>query len=84
MIDVLFFASLREKIGQASCTIEAPGEPVTVRKLIDEIATILGHEAAGLLQQDNTVIAVNYQTADDNTLIKNGDEVAFYPPVTGG
>lgn len=74
-VQILYFASLRERLGRGSDTlIDTPG---TVREAW-HAAT--GQDAApvGLL------CAVNQDYADWNAPLRDGDEVAFFPPVTGG
>lgn len=84
MIKVLFFASLRERIGCGSLILQSESQPLAMDSLIDLLAAKLGEEAAALLRQDNTVVALNHRTADAGAQVYDGDEVAFYPPVTGG
>lgn len=74
-VQILYFASLRERLGRSTDTLTA--SPRTVREAW-HAAT--GHAAipAGLL------CAVNQDYADWNAPVRDGDEVAFFPPVTGG
>lgn len=84
MVEVLFFASIREQLGQRKLTIALPEQPLTLAEfkqlLIDR------HESlwAQVLLADNVVKAVNQQVVNDNYPVTDGDEVAFFPPVTGG
>jgi molybdopterin synthase sulfur carrier subunit len=84
MITVLYFASLREQLGQASEQLDCP-EGVTN---IGELRTYL--EARGLpwsrvLDADELVMtSLNRAMADASANIEPGDEIAFFPPVTGG
>lgn len=83
MIRVLYFARLREQLGRSGEEIEPHG-----------IATVA--DVAGALRQrggpwaetlggDQTVLAaVNQEMARPETPVCDGDEVAFFPPVTGG
>jgi molybdopterin synthase sulfur carrier subunit len=84
MIKVLYFASLRERLGVAAEEIEADASLATVA----DIAASLRHRGgiwSEALGEDQTVIAaVNQQMARSNTAVTDGDEVAFFPPVTGG
>lgn len=84
MIKVLFFARLREQLNTEMLEFEASPE-------LPDIAAILklleqrGAEWAEVLGDDQMVLmALNQEVADADTRVKDGDEVAFFPPVTGG
>jgi molybdopterin synthase sulfur carrier subunit len=84
MITVLYFARLREALGTASETIALPG---TVRNLEDLRAWLVargGVWAEELGPARPVRAAVNQVLAHGDTEIADGDEVAFFPPVTGG
>ena len=75
-IRILYFASLREQIGRASDCIES-SEPLTVADAWKQ-ATEMPEPF------DNLLIAVNQEYTTAETLLQDGDELAFFPPVTGG
>ena len=76
MIKVIYFASLREKIGRDQDLIDTD-KPITTAK-----AWTL---ATGQTEfPDNVLIAVNHEYATAKSLVKANDELAFFPPVTGG
>lgn len=83
MLNVLYFASLREAVGAASEQIESP-LPATVDKLITLLRARGGKWAEALGEGKRWRVAVNQQMAELNTVLKVGDEVAIFPPVTGG
>lgn len=83
MITVLFFAGLREAVGTASETLAVPADVNTVAALRDHLAARGGAWAA-LEKAKNLRAAVNQDMVPLTTAIKDGDEVAFFPPVTGG
>lgn len=75
-VHVRFFASLRERHGRAEADIELPEE-----------ATVLGvwRAATGEAELPSHVLAaVNLDYADPDQAVKDGDEIGFFPPVTGG
>lgn len=81
MIKVLFFAQLRERIGQES--IELDVQSCTVLQLKEQLIA-LNPAWKNDLQQKRLLVAVNQSMATDLSQILSGDEVAFFPPVTGG
>lgn len=84
MITVLYFARLRESLGQ-SC--EQIALPATVRDL-EGLRTLLvarGGAWQDELAHDKRVrAAVNQAMVHGDSPIADGDEIAFFPPVTGG
>jgi molybdopterin synthase sulfur carrier subunit len=84
MISVLFFARLREELGEAKVQLEADVEALTVNSLIDRLAVGKGDKYREVLRADNVIYAVNQTVVELDHPVANGDEVAFYPPVTGG
>jgi sulfur-carrier protein len=84
MIRLLFFARLRENLGRSAETIELPPSVTTVRALTEWLRE-RGESWQRELQCDSAVrVAVNQKVANWDTGIADGDEVAFFPPVTGG
>ncbi len=75
-IHVKYFASLRDHLGRAGDELEAPAG-LTVA----EVWAILHPETP---LPPNTLVAVNLEYADWMQRARDGDEVAFFPPVTGG
>jgi len=79
-IKILYFASLREQIGRASDAIELSNLNKTSMNVIDA-----WKQATGLDDlSDDLLIAVNQEYTSADSVLKDGDEVAFFPPVTGG
>ena len=84
MVTILYFARLREAFGKASEQIVLP---VGVKDL-DSLRALLrgrGGAWADELADDKPVrAAVNQDMARGDTRVEDGDEIAFFPPVTGG
>lgn len=80
-VRILYFASLRESLGRGEETLELPEGLGTVGELIAWL-TSQGREALG--QVPNLRFAVNQEMARASDPVLDGDEVAFFPPVTGG
>ena len=81
---LVYFAWVRDKIGQAEETLTPPADVATVGDLVAWLATTsLGH-AAALADMSVVRCAVNQEYVDLSHPLAAGDEVAFFPPVTGG
>ncbi|MCI0732764.1 MAG: molybdopterin converting factor subunit 1 [Methylococcaceae bacterium] len=75
-IRVRFFASLREQMGYSEKSIAFEGL-ATVSDVLERL------DKARILDAQ-VLYAVNMEYANSDTPVKDGDEVAFFPPVTGG
>lgn len=83
-VKVLFFAALREQLGVSSEEIDLPGEASTVGALRAHLLRRGGAWQSALADGKLLRIAVNQDMAKLPAAIRTGDEVAFFPPVTGG
>lgn len=83
MVNVLYFASFREVLGKAEESIKLDNIQ-SINCLIDQLADRGDAWKMALQDNQNLQIAVNHAVATRDTAIKAGDEVAFFPPVTGG
>jgi len=83
-LEIRFFASLREALGTSQESIETPVSVQTIA----ELRTFLSQRgeiwAQALADGKALRCALNQQMVDANTALKEGAEVAFFPPVTGG
>ena len=82
-VNILFFAGLREALGTGTEALALPAGVATVGGLRDLLAA-RGEPWAALATTKNLRVAVNQQMGGFDTPVKAGDEVAFFPPVTGG
>ena len=75
-VNVKYFASLRETIGRSSDQVPVSGK------------TTVGHiwqqATNNMARPQQLLVAVNQEYSDFSKEVKDGDEVAFFPPVTGG
>jgi len=83
-LTVLWFAWLRERTGTAEEHLTPPAEVATVGALIDWLIARSPHHAAAFRNRGAVRCAVNQEFAGPATPVRPGDEVAFFPPVTGG
>lgn len=81
MIKVLFFAALREQLGSEAVTI-ALKETSSIAVVIESLITL--HPEWKTAFNQSLLYAVNQEMVSKNHLVKSGDEIAFFPPVTGG
>ena len=86
MVTLLYFASLRESVGCAREQVPLPANAATttVSSLVDSLRARDGGWTEAFAPGKQWRVAVNQQMADLATPIKPGDEIAFFPPVTGG
>ena len=82
-LKILYFAGLREALGQASEHLARPDGVGNVGELHAHLAARGGAWQA-LATTKNLRVAVNQEMATMHTPLEDGDEVAFFPPVTGG
>lgn len=82
-LTVRYFASLREALGPHE-TVAFDAAAPTVGDLRDALVARGGRHAEALARGRAVRCAVDQQLADDATTLRDGAEVAFFPPVTGG
>ncbi len=80
-IQVLYFASLKEALGKSSESFELPAGIATVGALRD---WLVAEGRGALATAKNLRCAVNQDMAGLDAPVREGDEIAFFPPVTGG
>jgi molybdopterin converting factor subunit 1 len=83
MIKVLYFAAIREQVGTAEEEVAAEGV-ATVADLLAHLRERDANRAEALAESRRVLVAVNQEYADRDRAVGDGDEVALFPPVTGG
>ena len=84
MADILYFASLAEMLGQKSERIELPPDCGTVDDLL-ELLRARGEPFASAFDGNTRIlVAINQEMSELRASISGSDEIAFFPPVTGG
>jgi len=82
MMDVLYFAWVRERIGHPKERIAS--EAATVRDLVEELRAREERYAAAFADLSALRVAVDQELADFDAPLGGAREVAFFPPMTGG
>jgi molybdopterin synthase sulfur carrier subunit len=83
-VKLLYFASLREQLGTPGEEIELPAGVGTVAALRSHLRGRGGAWELALAEAKLVRTAVNQDMAPPTAALQAGDEVAFFPPVTGG
>jgi molybdopterin converting factor subunit 1 len=83
-LHILYFAWLRERVGMAEERIALPPDISTVGELVAWLRERSPGHAAAFASARTVRCAVNQEFADSDRKVAPGDEVAFFPPVTGG
>ena len=84
MLKVLFFAGVKEQLDCAAIDIEWTQGLGNLDALQQQLCSQGGSLWQEVLGQENIVRAVNQVISSGNAELEDGDEVAFFPPVTGG
>jgi sulfur-carrier protein len=84
MVTLLYFASLRENVGCAREDLALPSGADTVALLVEGLRARDSRWSEAFAPERNWRVAVNQQMANAATPVKPGDEIAFFPAVTGG
>ncbi|HVY17853.1 MAG TPA: molybdopterin converting factor subunit 1 [Rhodopila sp.] len=83
-LTILYFAWLREQIGTSRQDLPLPAGVTTVAGLMAHLAAQSPAHAAAFAPNRKVRCAVNQEFATPDTTVAPGDEVGFFPPVTGG
>lgn len=83
-IQCRFFASLREAVGTSQESLTLPADVQTVSQVRDLLRQRGGVWAEALAEGRAVRMACNQEMAESDTLVSEGCELAFFPPVTGG
>ncbi len=83
LIKVLFFARVRDQVGTSEMDFELPSGYQNVGAVIDLLKR-KGESFEAVLSDPSVLVALNQEMANAETTVEEGDELAFFPPVTGG
>jgi molybdopterin synthase sulfur carrier subunit len=84
MADILYFASLAETLGTKAEQIELPSGCKTVADLVVLLCARGEPFASAFDGSTRILVAINQEMSEPDAAISNSDEIAFFPPVTGG
>jgi len=84
MINILYFASLRDRVGTSAEELELPTDTTTINGVIEILKAREGAWADAFGDTTKVLAAINQEMVKPDEPVKDGDEVAFFPPVTGG
>ena len=81
---ILYFAHFREKTNVSEETIDVPNGVTNVKTLIDWLVDRNDSFADAFSDLEHVRVAVNQEHVEFDMPVKLGDEIAFFPPMTGG
>ena len=81
---IKYFSWIKEHIGKSEELIELPDNVNNIRELINYLNNLNDDYKNVFIKKDLIKIAVNRTYCSVETKISNNDEIAFFPPVTGG
>lgn len=83
MAKVVYFASLRERLGVAEESVALDAD-MSVADLVQRLVELHGETWKAVFHDSQVMVAINQEMADQTMMVSDTDEVAFFPPVTGG
>ncbi|MGH7273651.1 MAG: MoaD/ThiS family protein [Nitrospiria bacterium] len=82
MVTVKFFAVLKKLTGREDINIPI-SQSTTLRKVFDHIEMEIP-QIRTILKEGRALVAVNQEMADEDSVVRDGDEIAMLPPFAGG
>ena len=83
-MNIKYFSWIREGVGKAEESLTKPNSVTTVSDLLDHLSRVSDQHSVALQERVFIKVAVNQVHASHDTIIGDGDEIAIFPPVTGG
>lgn len=84
MLTIQYFASIREALNKSEEQLQLPEAVTSVQGLIDHLRIENPNFDKVLNDDSKVLVAVNQTVVDRDHGLSNGDEIAFFPPMTGG
>jgi len=83
-VKVMFFSLIRERLNTDQLLLSLPEQGITLQAFTEHLIDTHDAHWREVLTSANIIKAVNQRVADDDCCLSDGDEIAFFPPVTGG
>ena len=84
MIRVKYFASLRERMSRGEDQLQVSDDQLTVSDVLAQLTLAEGQTLQQLSLAETMMLSVNHEMVDMDHVVKDGDEIGVFPPVTGG
>ncbi len=84
MLSIHYFAGIRESLHRDQEQMELPPSVISVQGLIDHLLTTNPHFDSVFKDNNKVLVAVNQTVVDRAHLLAGDDEIAFFPPMSGG
>lgn len=81
---LVYFASVREQLGRDEEQLQLPAGVGTLAELVEWLRDERGEPWSSVLGNPRLLCAVNQEMSSLDAVIAEDDEIAFFPPVTGG
>ena len=84
MIRVKYFASLRERMSRGEDQIKVSDDQLTLADVLARLTLPDGQTLKELSLAETMMLSVNHEMVEMDHVVKEGDEIGVFPPVTGG
>lgn len=84
MLTLHYFASLRETLGVDQETLVLPAAGISVAELVRHLVSLHGASREVLEDSSRVLVAVDQTIVERDHVLQGGEEIAFFPPMTGG
>jgi molybdopterin synthase sulfur carrier subunit len=84
MLHIVFFARVKEQLGCAALELEWQDSLASIEAVREKLCASSGQQWREVLYEENIICAVNQTIVAADARVCDNDEIAFFPPVTGG
>ncbi|MFI5305463.1 MAG: MoaD/ThiS family protein [Nitrospiria bacterium] len=82
MVMIKFFAVMKKLVGRESMEIKID-TPTTLKDILNQVEKDIP-KIRQIIKEGRSLISINQEMADENTIVNSGDEIAILPPFAGG